>query len=158
MKYTKITSWFLATSIFMFGILKFVNPFKAWYNAQITNSELGQLSYAMGISGEIAVGTTLILCLIYRQKISTKVYNLLTNASFFTIIIMMLTGVYVHLHPSVPADVLPLKIKPPYIPIFFLLIALSNIVLSIINLKKTRPAKSQSTKSYLEKVTTECDV
>lgn len=131
MKYTKITTWFLAISMFMFGVLKFVNPFKGWYSVQIANSELGGLSYVMGILGEITVGTTLILCLFYRQKLSAKAFNLLTNTAFFTIVIMMLTGVYVHLHPNVPADVLPLKIKPPYIPVIFLLIALSNIYLSI---------------------------
>jgi hypothetical protein len=138
MMYQKITSWFLAISMFMFGVLKFVNPFKGWYSVQVANSGLGQLSYTMGILGEISVGTTLILCLLYRQKISTKAFDLLTNTSFFTIIIMMLTAVYVHLHPNVPADVLPLKIKPPYIPLFFLVIALANIVLTIKNLRKVK--------------------
>jgi len=54
---------------------------------------------------------------------------------------MTLTAVYVHLHPNVPADVLPLKIKPPFIPLFFLLIVLSNIILAIINLKKSKTGK-----------------
>lgn len=138
MKYTKITTWFLAISMFMFGILKFVNPFKSWYTIQVTNSGLGQVSYIMGIMGEIAVGITLLVCLIHRQRISTKVYVFFTNISFFTIIIMMLTGVYVHLHPNVPANVLPLKVKPPYIPVFFLLIAFSNIALTIQNMRKTK--------------------
>ncbi len=136
MKYQKITTWFLGVSMFMFGVLKFVNPFKEWYSVQVTNSGLGELSYSMGILGEITVGSTLLFCLLYQSKISTKTYNWLTNTAFFTIIIMMLTGVYVHLHPNVPADVLPLKIKPPYIPIFFLLIALSNIFLTTIKFKK----------------------
>jgi len=136
--YQKITSWFLATSMFMFGVLKFVEPFKGWYSVQVANSELGKLSYVMGILGEIAVGSTLILCLLYRQKIQSGIFILLTNIAFFTIIIMMLTGVYVHLHPNVPADVLPLKIKPPYIPIFFLLIAFFNIMLTIRNKQKAK--------------------
>lgn len=131
MTYNKITSWFLAIAMLMFGILKFANPFKGWYTVQITNSGLGQLSYAMGIMGEIAVGSTLLICLIWGQKFPTKVYYLLTNICFSIIIIMMLTGVYVHLHPNVQAYVLPLKIKPPYIPIFFLLLALSNIFLNM---------------------------
>jgi len=136
--YQKMTFWFLAISMFMFGILKFVNPFKGWYSVQIAKSELGQLSYTMGRLGEIAVGTTLILCLLYRRKISTKTFDLLTNTSLFTIIIIMLTAVYVHLNPNVPADVLPLKIKPPYIPLFLLVIALTNIVLTIKNLRKVK--------------------
>ncbi|MBD1430008.1 MULTISPECIES: hypothetical protein [Sphingobacterium] len=131
MKYTKITTWFLAIAMFMFGILKFVNPFKGWYTVQIVNSGLGQISYSMGIMGEIAVGVALFFCLINGQRISKKLYIFLTTISFLTIIIMMLTGVFVHLHPNVPADVLPLKIKPPYIPLFFLVVALSNIYLLI---------------------------
>ncbi|HEV8508662.1 MAG TPA: hypothetical protein VGQ53_24880 [Chitinophagaceae bacterium] len=122
----------------MFGVLKLVNPFKSWYSVQISKSELGQLAYTMGRLGEIAIGTTLILCLLYRRKIPTKAYGWRTNASFFTIIIMMLTAVYVHLRPNIPADVLPLKIKPSYIPVFFLLIALSNIVLTIKNRRKVK--------------------
>lgn len=138
MKYIKITSWFLAISMFLFGILKFVNPFNYWYTVQITNSELGQLSYSIGIMGEIVVGITLLVCLAYEQRISIKLYTLLTNISFFTISIMMLTALYVHLHPNVPANVLPLKIKPPYLPLFFLLIALSNIVLTTKNILKVK--------------------
>ncbi|WP_291115545.1 hypothetical protein [Flavobacterium sp. UBA6135] len=138
MKYIKISSWFLAISMFMFGVLKFVDPFKGWYTVQVANSGLGQLSYAMGIMGEIAVGTTLFVCLLFRQRISTKLYNLLTGFSFVTVIIMMLTGVYVHLHAKVPADVLPLKIKPPYIPIFFLLVAFSNLILTARNMLKAK--------------------
>ncbi|TJZ52527.1 hypothetical protein FAZ15_19250 [Sphingobacterium olei] len=131
MKYRKITSWFMGVTMLMFGLLKFVNPFKSWFSVQIANSELGELSYTLGILGEIGVGTALILCLLYRQKIQYRIFNLITNASFFAVIVMMLIGGYVHLHSNVPADVLPLKIKPPYIPLFFLLLALSNIYLSI---------------------------
>ncbi|MFD2033567.1 hypothetical protein ACFSKL_02135 [Belliella marina] len=137
MKKYNVIYWFLATSMFMFGVLKFVDPFKGWYEVQITNSGLGQISYAMGILGEVAVGLTLLLCLIFKQKIPVKACFLLTNISFFTIIMMMLTGVYVHLHPDVPAAVLPLKIKPPYIPLFFLALAVSNIFWSIRKRKST---------------------
>jgi len=131
MKYNKISTWFLAISIFMFGVLKLINPFKSWYRVQITNADLGQLSYVTGITGEITVGTTLLLCLLYKQKISAKAFELLTTISYSVIVIMMLIAVYVHLHPDVPAEVLPLKIKAPYIPLTFLTLALSNIVLTI---------------------------
>ena len=130
MKYIKSISWFLGTSMFMFGILKFVNPFKDWYSVQVTNSGLGEYSYWMGIAGEITVGVTLMVTLVCRQKISEKTFSVLITSASLIIIIMMLTGIYVHLQPKVPADVLPLKIKPPYIPGFFLLLALSNIILT----------------------------
>lgn len=144
MKYTKITSWFLAISLFMFGVLKFINPFKGWYSVQIANSGLGQFAYAMGIAGEIAVGVTLVLCLIYERRLSIKLYTLLTSITFFTIIVMMLTGIYVHLNPNVPAEVLPLKIKPPYIPSFFLLLAASNLVLTLNNSAKAGTSRTSN--------------
>ncbi len=131
MKFVKFSTWFLALSMFVFGILKFVNPFKEWYRVQVMNSGLGQLSYALGIMGEIAVGVVLGFCLIMGQRVSARHNFLFTTASYITIIVMMATGVYVHLHPEVPAEVLPLKIKPPYIPLFFMLLALSNLYLSV---------------------------
>ncbi len=131
MKYTKFTTGFLSVTLFLFGILKFVDPFKGWYTEQITASGLAQISYPLGIMGEIAVGLTLFLCLIYRNQISPRSYKLLTGFSYLGIIAMMLIAVYVHLHPNVPADVLPLNIKPPYIPVFFMLIACSNLYLTI---------------------------
>lgn len=138
MSYTKITSGFLAISMFMFGILKFIDPFKGWYTVQITNSGLGELSYAMGITGEIFVGLTLLACLIYEKRIKSKTYAIVTTLTFFTIVIMMLTGIFVHLNPNVPAEVLPLKIKPPYIPALFLIVAVSNIIVTLQNYQKEK--------------------
>lgn len=114
----------------VFGLLKFLDPFKSWYGVQITKSGLGELSYAMGIIGEIAVGATLVLCLLYRARLSQTQFSILTIFSYSTICVMMLVGIYVHLHPDVPGEVLPLKIKPPYIPLFFLLLALTHALLT----------------------------
>ena len=127
MKYIKVSSWFLGVSIFMFGILKFFDPFKSWYQVQINNSGLGNLSYAMGIMGEIVVGFTIISALIFREKLSEVVYKSLLKVAFGMIAFMMIVAVYVHIHINVPAEVLPLKIKAPIIPIFFMAIALTNL-------------------------------
>lgn len=131
MKFIKSISLFVGISLFMFGVLKFVNPFKGWYTAQIANSGLGELSYVMGILGELAVGVALISIFLFQSKISHKRLLLTVILASVVVTIMMLTGFYVHLHPNVPADVLPLKIKPPYIPGFFLLLALVNIYLAV---------------------------
>lgn len=130
MKYIKSISWFLGLSMLTFGVLKFVNPFKEWYSVQVTNSGLSEYSYWLGIAGEITVGITLIGILVYKGKISEKTFNGIVVAGSRIIIIMMIVGIFVHLQPEVPADVLPLKIKPPYIPGFFLLLALANIILT----------------------------
>ena len=131
MKFIKFISLFLGVSLFLFGVLKFVNPFKGWYSTQITNSGMGELSYAMGISGELSVGVAFILIFLFQSKVSHKRLLHTVIIASTVVIIMMLTGIYVHLHPNVSADVLPLKIKPPFIPGFFLLLALVNIYLAI---------------------------
>lgn len=107
MNVTKSIAWFLGISMFMFGLLKFTDPFKGWYTAQITNSGMGEFSYAMGILGEIAAGTILLFCLLYKSHLPDRLYSLLITTSLSLIVVMMSTGIYVHLHPDVPADVLP---------------------------------------------------
>lgn len=45
------------------------------------------------------------------------------------IVAIMLVAVYVHLHPDVPAQVLPFQAKPPVVTIIVMLLAVLNIVL-----------------------------
>src|SRR5690606_10632815 len=63
------------------------------------------------------------------KKLSSEYLRLLIYAASSLVIIMMGVGIYVHFHPNVPAEVLPLKIKPPYIPAFFMALAITNITL-----------------------------
>lgn len=127
MVFSKVITLFLGVSMFMFGILKFVNPFKSWYTIQVVNSGLGKYAYWMGISGEIFVGLTFLLVFGFYRKMSQQaVWLSIVGASVLTII-MMVTGIYVHLQPNVPAEVLPLKIKPPFIPGLFLGLAMLHI-------------------------------
>lgn len=130
MKYSKAISLFLGLSMFMFGFLKFFDPFKGWYSVQISESGLGIGSYVMGILGELVVGTTFLCLHIFRQGIRPKYNTLLSVFASGAVIVMMSTGIFVHLHPDVPADVLPLKIKPPFIPLIFLAAALLNLFLN----------------------------
>jgi hypothetical protein len=43
------------------------------------------------------------------------------------LVVNMAVAIYVHLQPEVPANVLPLGIKPPFIPLVFLLLAGVNL-------------------------------
>jgi hypothetical protein len=45
------------------------------------------------------------------------------------LIVNMCVAIYVHLQPNVPAEVLPLGIKPPFIPLSFLALAVWELVL-----------------------------
>ena len=130
MKAVRTISTFIGISMFMFGIVKFVNPFKGWYSVQIMNSELSEFSYWLGITGEIFVGILFLGSVLFRERLSQKAFSLAIIAASTMEVIMMATATRVHLHPNVPASVLPLKIKPPIIPIFFLLLAVMDIILT----------------------------
>lgn len=130
MKYIKIISWFLGVQFIMFGILKFFNPIKEWYSIQVSASELPPGSYFIGQFGDIVVGSILIVALLLHNEWSPKRFSIVLILSSSAIVGMMLTAIYVHLHPDVPAEVLPLGIKPPFIPGFTLLTALINIFLA----------------------------
>jgi hypothetical protein len=129
MKPIKLISWFLGIVMFMFGILKVIIPtIRGWYAVQMTNSGLSEyIPVWIGVMGEIVVGLTLIISLTIANNLTNKSFKIIIQLASAGIIAMMLTAVYVHLQPAVPAEVLPLKIKPPYIPIFILLLALANI-------------------------------
>lgn len=131
MKVIKSISWFLGISMCMFGILKVVIPtINGWYSVQMTNSGLGEyIPIWLGIAGEIIVGLALIISLVVDKNLTNKIFRIIIQFASAAIIPMMLTAVYVHLQPNVPADVLPLKIKLPFIPVFMLLLALTNIYL-----------------------------
>ena len=67
---------------------------------------------------------------LFREKLSKKVFSLAIISASTIAIMIMATAIRTHLHPDVPADVLPLKIKPPIIPGFFLLfLAVADIFL-----------------------------
>jgi hypothetical protein len=128
MKAVRTISTFLGISMFMFGVLKFFNPFKGWYSVQIMNSELNEFLYWPGITGEILVGILFLGTVLFRERLSQKAFSLAIIAASVMEVMIMAIATRVHLHPNVPADVLPLKIKPPVIPIIFILLAVADII------------------------------
>lgn len=129
MKAVRVISASLGLSIFMFGILKFVNPFRGWYSIQIRNSGMSESLYWLGITSEIFVGILFLGGVLFRKKLSKRVFSITIILASVLAIMIMVTAIRTHLHPNVPANVLPLKIKPPFIPGFFLLLAIADIFL-----------------------------
>jgi hypothetical protein len=129
MKAVRIISTFLGFAMFMFGIVKFVNPFKGWYSVQVTNSGMNEFLYWPGIAGEISVGILFIGSVLFKERLSKKVFSPAIISGCALVVMMMVVAIRVHLHPNVPASVLPLKIKPPFIPGFFMLLAIADIFL-----------------------------
>lgn len=123
----KYNSIFLGTAIFMFGFLKFFEPFNTWFHIQVAKSGLPPFSIPLGMAGEMSIGLSLLLATVVRERIRTLVRPVvgLTSAG---LIVNMSVAINVHLQPDVPAGVLPLGIKPPLIPLFFMLLAGLNLV------------------------------
>jgi len=104
-----------------FGLLKFVSPtIDGWFHVQIQQSHLPHSAILMGKIAEIVTG---ILFLLPRfRPWSAKWESRILLIACSSLFLVMLVAVYVHLQPGVPAEVLPLGIKPPVIPLFVLLL------------------------------------
>ena len=112
--------------MFMFGFLKFFEPFKSWFHVQITNSGLPSLGFPLGIAGEISIGLALLLAFGFRNRIGNLFTPIVALASA-GLIANMTVATYVHLQPEVPANVLPLGIKAPVLPLFVMFLAGLNL-------------------------------
>jgi hypothetical protein len=119
---------FLGVAIFLFGFLKFFDPFHSWFEVQIAGSGLPAPSLVMGIAGEIGIGLALLGSFIARRQLPRSRHAISAGACL-SLIVMMCVATYVHLQPNVPAAVLPLGIKPPVIPLSFLVLAAGDLVM-----------------------------
>lgn len=131
-KTTRIITGFLGVSMLMFGILKFIDPFKSWYSSQIIKSELPfpMLSYWSGQIGELIVGIILTYISLFSANLKQRAQSRTFVIAHLIVIVMMLVAFYVHLHPNVPAEILPLKISLPFIPGVFLVLAILNLYIN----------------------------
>ncbi|WP_156659789.1 MULTISPECIES: hypothetical protein [unclassified Mycobacterium] len=126
-KILKYNSMFLGSTMFLFGFLKFFEPFRTWFDVQISKSGLPRLCIPLGVAGEISIGLSLLSAAHFGRETS-NLFGPIASAASAGLIANMGGATYVHVHPEVPANVLPLKIKPPVIPLIFMLLATVNLV------------------------------
>ncbi|WAC92215.1 hypothetical protein [Mycobacterium sp. Aquia_213] len=122
----KYNSMFLGVFMFLFGFLKLFEPFRTMFDVQITKSGLPRFSIPMGKAGEMSIGLGLLLASCFRQRIP-NLYTPIVFVASAGLIVNMGIASYVHLRPEVPANVLPLGIKPPFIPLFVMFLAAVNL-------------------------------
>jgi hypothetical protein len=120
---SKVLSLFLGVLMFLFGFLKFFQPFHGWFEVQIQQSHLPHEAILAGKLGEMVTGILFLLPWLWRS-LTAKSKDLLLLLASSMLVAQMGTAIYVHLQPQVPASVLPLGIKTPVIPAFVLLLAL----------------------------------
>jgi hypothetical protein len=109
--------------MFMFGFLKFFPPFDGWFDIQIQQSHLPHEAILAGKVGEMVTGVLFVLPWI-RKSLTVKSRDSFLLMACFILTIQMAVAIYVHLQPQVPANVLPLGIKPPVIPSVVLILGL----------------------------------
>ncbi|WP_445169436.1 hypothetical protein ACTXG7_09010 [Mycolicibacterium sp. Dal123E01] len=112
--------------MFMFGFLKFFEPFRTMFDVQIAKSDLPPLSVPFGKVAEIAIGLGLFLPASFRKKIN-NLHGPVVFIASAGLIVNMGVATYVHSQPDVPASVLPLGIKTPFIPLFVMVLAVLNL-------------------------------
>ena len=123
LRQTKGLSLVLGILMFMFGFLKFFEPFRGWFETQIQESHLPHESILAAKLGEMVVGFLFLLPWL-RRSLKAKTRDQLLLLASLMLVGQMCVAIYVHLQPQVLASVLPLGIKPPVIPGVVLLLAL----------------------------------
>jgi hypothetical protein len=119
----KVLSLLLGVQMFMFGILKFFQPFHGWFDIQIQQSHLPHAAILAGKLTEMVTGILFLLPWFWRS-LTTKRKDQVLLVACFILFTQMVVAIYVHLQPGVPASVLPLGIKAPVIPGIVLLLGL----------------------------------
>ena len=109
--------------MFMFGLLKFFQPIRGWFDIQIQASHLPHEADLAGKVTEMVVGVLFVLPWVWRS-LRAKRKDQILLAACLLLFTQMAVAIYVHLQPGVPASVLPLGIKRPIIPITVLLLGL----------------------------------
>lgn len=120
---SKAPSLFLGILMFMFGFLKFFQPFHRWFESQIQLSHLPHEAILAGKLTEMITGCLFLLPWL-RRSLTAKSRDQVLLAASSLLVVQMFVAIYVHLQPGVPASVLPLGIKAPVIPVVVLLLAL----------------------------------
>jgi len=130
-KSARIVTAVFGVLMFLPGLNKFFEPAKTKFFTQLTLSELPfpTSSYWLAIWSEVTIGLTLVLLALLENKFTPVLRQNLFYFCHLVVSVMMLVAIYVHLHPAVPAEVLPLA-KPPYMPTAYLLIVSMSIYLN----------------------------
>ena len=119
----KPLSLFLGVLMFLFGFLKFFQPFRGWFEIQIQQSHMPHESILAGKLTEMVTGALFLLPWLWKM-LGAKSRDQILLLACLILFTQMGVAIYVHLQPGVPASVLPLGIKPPVIPVVVLLLGL----------------------------------
>ena len=142
MKRLSLTQIILTIPIAFFmlvpGLAKFLPKFHGLFEQQIALSEIPfpELAFFMGQWSEIIVGLLLCGLLLFYNRIPSHIAPRLFALANLATLPIMAVAVYVHLHPAVPAEVLPFESKPATLAYALLALAVINIYITLKNSKQ----------------------
>ncbi len=131
-KSVKIITGILGMFMLLPGLAKFTEPFKTFIYQQLENIGfpfLDIMPLVVKIS-EVGLGLALIFLAFKGATISSSLRNKIFYLGNLSIIVMMIVAVYTHLHPDVPAEILPMGFKPPVMPISYIVLVIINLILN----------------------------
>jgi hypothetical protein len=140
---SKDLSLLLGVLMFLFGFLKFFQPFRGWFDVQIQQSHLPHAAILAGELGEMVTGCLFLLPWL-RKSLTAKRKGQLLLIACLLLVSQMAVAIYVHLQPGVPASVLPLGIKAPVIPVTVLLLDLLT-AFAVLKERRAERASEMST-------------
>ncbi|WP_299716609.1 hypothetical protein [uncultured Tenacibaculum sp.] len=131
-KSVKIITGILGFFMLIPGLAKFTEPFKTFIykHLEIIGFPFPDIMQYLVKFSEIGIGLMLIFLAFKGSNISTKLRYKIFYLGNLSIIAMMVVAVYTHLHPNVPAEVLPMEFKPPIMPIGYILLVIVNLILN----------------------------
>jgi len=131
-KSTKILTGILGFFMFIPGLAKFTKPFKEFIYKQldITNFPFPEIMQYVVKLSEVGIGLVLIYLAFRDNKLSLQFRNQLLFLGNITIIVMMITAIYVHMHLGVPAEILPMGFKSPVMPVAYIILVVINLYLN----------------------------
>jgi len=127
-KSIKILTGVLGVFMLVPGLAKFTKPFKTFIYRQLEIIDfpfLEIMPYVVKFS-EVGIGLILIYLAFRGNKLNPPLRKVLFLSNVI-IIVMMMVAIYVHLHPDVPAEILPMEFKPPVIPVGYIILVSINL-------------------------------
>ena len=98
---SKFLSLFLGVLMLMFGVLKFFQPIRGWFDIQIQQSHLPHEAILAGKVTEMIVGALFLLPWVWRS-LAAKSKDRILLITCFILFTQMVVAIYVHLQPGVP--------------------------------------------------------
>ena len=130
-KSVRIITGILGFIMVLPGLAKFTEPFKTfiYQHLKIIGFPFPEVMQYVVKFGELTVGFTLLYLASKGNTINQKLRKTLFNMANIAVVAMMIVAIYTHLHPDVPAEILPMEYKPPVMGISYIALVLLNFYL-----------------------------